>query len=301
MKDIVEQGLAGLANAGLVNGGNWFVGHFGAEALSLAFLLENNRVSNDTVDAVKKRIHAIFDAHPEFFKEPPRIETMDRAVELSDLVEHIERTIATFSVDGHHTIYAALALRAFALYPKFARPEVLQGLIILLDACHHAGSDRYYLLDESSLSDERLLSRFKFDSAENAAEVALGLQNRVITDREVDDNYYFFAGSRLHLVTHAQALFEFQQLGHKKLVDVGLQGLTRHVICVEASATPPGATPYTPKHWLDPRDASFWQRGKQNPHHGKLAYAALEIFEVLPNVDQRNALRDLSCYWEVYD
>ena len=94
MKDIIEGGLAGLANAGLVNGGNWFVGHFGAEALSLAFLLENNRVSNDTADAVKNRIHAIFDAHPKFFNESPRIETMDRVVALSDLVTQIEKTIA---------------------------------------------------------------------------------------------------------------------------------------------------------------------------------------------------------------
>ena len=44
MKSIVERGLVGLANAGVLNGGNWFVGHFAAEVLSLAFLLLNKRI-----------------------------------------------------------------------------------------------------------------------------------------------------------------------------------------------------------------------------------------------------------------
>ena len=47
IKATIEQGLIGLANAGLINGGNWFVGHFGAEVLSLTFLLMNKHIDEN--------------------------------------------------------------------------------------------------------------------------------------------------------------------------------------------------------------------------------------------------------------
>jgi hypothetical protein len=51
---------------------------------------------------------------------------------------------------------------------------------------------------------------------------------------------------------------------------------------------------------FDPRAASFWQRAKTDPHHGKLAYAVLEIFSALGQNNQENVLEELSTYWQFY-
>ncbi len=70
MKKIIEQGLVGLANAGTLNGGNWFVGHFGAEVLSLAFLLLNKRIDKNAEPMVLDRIEEIIKSKAEFFETP---------------------------------------------------------------------------------------------------------------------------------------------------------------------------------------------------------------------------------------
>jgi hypothetical protein len=301
MKSIIEQGLVGLANAGVLNGGNWFVGHFGAEVLSLAFLLLNKRVDKSTEPLVLDRIGGVINAHTQFFETPLPMMQAAKSLRLKDFEEKVETSISNLYVDGHHTIYSALALRALSLYPELARPEIIDGLIALLDACETAGYDRYYGLNNRSFTDKKLIEKFSFNSSLKAAEVMLSQHCAVITDRDVDGEYYFFSGSRLHLITHAQALLELEQLGYANLVKVGLSGLTKHCICIEASAVPNGAEPYKVKHKLDPRAANFWQRAKTNPHHGKLAYGVLEIFAALGQCNEEKTLEDLSSYWEFYE
>jgi hypothetical protein len=297
----VERGLIGLANAGAINGGNWFVGHFGAEVLSLAFLLLNKRIEKNAEQLVLDRIDEIFETHKIFFDTPLPTDSSTKSLRLEDFEMAVESSISNFYVDGHHTIYSALALRGFSQYPELARPEIIQGLIALLTACQAGGFDRYYGLDHASFTDTAFLEKFVFNSALHAVEVALAQHREVITDRKVASDFYFFSGSRLHLVTHAQALLDLHQLGYDNLVKSGLPSLTKHCICIDASAVPEGAEPYKVKQQLDPRKAIFWQRAKQNPHHGKLAYAVLEIFSALPQQSQPKALKDLSCYWEFYE
>ncbi|MDX2370820.1 MAG: hypothetical protein QNK36_20860 [Colwellia sp.] len=301
MKTIIEQGLIGLANAGALNGGNWFVGHFGAEVLSLAFLLLNKRVEKSAEQLVLDRIEEVLETQDQFFETPLPQVNAAKSFGLEDFENAVENCISNLYVDGHHTIYSALALRGFSEYPELARPEIIQGLIALLDACEAAGFDRFYGLDHESFSNKILLEKFAFNSPLDAAEVALAQHREVITDREAAGKFYFFSGSRLHLVTHAQALLELDQLGYANLVKSGLPGFTKHCICIDASAVPQGAEPYKVKQPLDPRQAGFWQRAKNNPHHGKLAYSVLELFNALPQKNQANTLKELSSYWEFYE
>lgn len=301
IKAVIEQGLIGLSNAGTINGGNWFVGHFGAEILSLAFLLINKRIEISAEQLVYERIEEILQTHAIFFDKPLSIESSIKSLSLEDFERAVENSVSNFYVDGHHTIYSALALRSFSLCPELARPEIIQGLIALLSACEAGGFDRYYQLDQASFKDIALREKFTFNSPLQAVEVALAQHREVITDRKVDEEFYFFSGSRLHLVTHAQALLELHQLGYDNLVKAGLPGLTKHFICIDASKVPKGAKPYNVIHQFDPRKADFWKRAKKNPHHGKLAYAALEIFSALPQGNQATALKDLSCYWDFYE
>ena len=301
MKSIVERGLVGLANAGVLNGGNWFVGHFAAEVLSLAFLLLNKRIEKNAESLVLARIETILKAHAQFFDTPLPIDSTEKSLRLKDFEKKIENSISKLYVDGHHTIYSALALRALSLYPELARPEILHGLIALIEACETAGFDRYYGLKQESFSDHHLIEKFTFSSPLTAAEAALSQHSEVITDREADGAFYFFSGSRLHLLTHAQALLELHQLGYTNLATLGLSAFTKHCICIDASAVPDGAKPYQAKQTFDPRKASFWQRAKTNPHQGKLAYAVLEVFSSLGQTNEEQTLKDLSAYWEHYE
>ena len=301
MKAILEKGLIGLSNAGVINGGNWFVGHFGAEVLSLACLLLNKRIEKNAEGLVHDRIEEIFETHAIFFETPLPTTSLTNSPGLQDFEMAVENSISSFYVDGHHTIYAALALRSFYHYPELARPEIIQGLIALLSACETGGFDRYYGLDHTSFKDAVLLEKFAFDSPLQAVEIVMAQHREVVTDRNVAEEFYFFSGSRLHLVTHAQALLDLHQLGYYKLVKSGLPSLTKHCICIDASQVPEGAEPYKVKQQFDPRKVDFWQRAKKNPHHGKLAYAVLEIFSALPQKNQAEALQDLSCYWDFYE
>ena len=301
MKVIVEKGLIGLANAGVMNGGNWFVGHFGAEVLSLALLLLNKRIDKTAEPLVLDRIDEVLTTHAQFFDSPlPKVSDA-KSYRLKDFENRAENSVSNLYVDGHHTIYTALALSGLARYPELARPEVISGLFSLLDACEKGGVDRYYKLDHESFADKDLIKKYAFNSPLTAAKEALAQHTKVITDREVDGEFYFFSGSRLHLVTHAQALLELHQIGYTKLAKIGLSGFTKHCICIVASAVPRGATAYQVRNAADPRRASFWQRAKKNPHHGKLAYAVLEIFSSLPQTSQEKTLNDLSAYWEFYE
>ncbi len=100
----------------------------------------------------------------------------------------------------------------------------------MLDACEAAGFDRFYGLSHDAFKDESLLEKFACKDALEAAKIALGQHSEVITDREADGAFYFFSGSRLHLVTHAQALLELDQLGYDNIGIVGcrmVEGLTK--------------------------------------------------------------------------
>jgi len=301
MKKIIEQGLVGLANAGTLNGGNWFVGHFGAEVLSLAFLLLNKRIDKNAEPMVLDRIEEIIKSKAEFFETPLPKPSAENSLQLKDFELAVENCISKFCVDGHHAIYSALALRGFSQYPDLIRPEIIQGLIGLLDACEAAGFDRFYGLSHDAFEDESLLEKFACKDALEAAKIALGQHSEVITDREADGAFYFFSGSRLHLVTHAQALLELDQIGYANIVKSGLPGFIKHCICIEASRVPEGGGPYQVMRPLNPEQVEFWKRGKTNPHHGKLAYSTLEIFSALPHSNEAKTLKELSSYWEFYE
>jgi hypothetical protein len=261
----------------------------------------NKRIEKNAEPLILGRIETVLKTHANFFETPLPKESAKKSLGIKDFEQRVENCISNLCVDGHHTIYSALALRGLSQYPELARPEIIYGLITLLDACETAGFDRFYGLDHESFRDEKLIKKFTFSSALTAAEVAFSQHSEVITDREVDGQFYFFSGSRLHLITHAQALLELHQMGYANLAILGLSGFTKHCICIDASGIPDGAEPYQAKQVLNPRQASFWRRAKTNPHQGKLAYAVLEIFSALPNVSKEKILKDLSTYWEFYE
>ena len=299
MKSTVEKGVIGLANAGLINGGNWFVGHFGAEVLSLAFLLMDDAVNEDVKPLVLSRIEECLSQHEPFFTT--EIETTDSPTTLDDLHNVVRNSISELCVDGHHTIYASLAIRAFHVFPELAKPEILDGIIALLKVCADAGFDRYYRFDKTMFDNKTFKKRFEFNTALDAAATSLALHEKVFSDQKAEGDFYFFAGSRLHLVTHAQALLDMEQLGYSDLVHAGLEGYQKHCICVESSADPLDVAPFEVTEKFDPREQAFWRRGVKNPHHGKLAYAVLSIFAAAKGTSETKALSDLSAYWEMYD
>ncbi len=307
LKKIVEKGLIGLANAGSLDGGNWFVGHFGAEVLSLAFLLLNKQVEPDAEGLVFKRIDEIFTVQAKFFDTPinsstaTKTKSIGASPELNDLESKVQACSSQLYIDGHHTIYGALALKAFNLYPELVKPALIQGLTSLLTVCESAGFDRYYKLPSKALTDKKLIEKYTFTSPLCAAESALEQHHTIYPDGEADGQFYFFSGSRLHLITHAQAILDLQNLGYDDIASNALKAYTQHCICINESKSPTDVQPIKAEAKLDPRKTSFWLRAKSNPHHGKLAYAVLDIFTASPKCQQQLALNDLSTYWSVYD
>jgi hypothetical protein len=301
MKVLIKKGLIGLANAGILNGGDWFSGHFGAEVLSLALLLLNKRIEKNVEALILKRINEVFLTHVAFFETPLPREYNEKVYTLKTFEDRVERSISNFCVDGHNTIYSALALSVLARYPDLASSEIISGLFCLLDACEKAGFDRYSKVDSNAFVNDEIIKKYSFSSPLDAVKQALMLHEKVITDREIEGEFYFLSGSRLHLVTHAQALLQFQQIGYAHLAKTGLPSFTKHCIYIEESTEPQGAKAYKVKSRFDPSQASFWQREKKNPHHGKLAYSVLESFSLLPQINSQKVLNDLSAYWDFYE
>jgi hypothetical protein len=294
--DYLRTGITALANTDRDFPGNWFMGHYGAAVLAGAFMLSDKQVHGEAAAAVRVEINRVSRVKPELL-QPMLVD--DEESSLQPLIEQLEKNLQALSNDGHAVIYAALALRAFSQRPELITVRAVSGIVKLLQNAAVDDPKRYYGIEDYqnlSVSDDDVKP---FDTVEYAARRILSEHEQVIPDQVINGKKYFVAGSQLHLITHMHALVELDQLGFKAQAKMGLSSIRKQLYVINKEKEAVDADFYTASQVLDPREPSFWKRGKKGMHQLKLAYAVLSLMDFLNIEQQQETLSCASKYWEL--
>ncbi len=277
------------------------MGHRGAAILACAFLLLDELADPEAREAIEAEISRLANLDRRLVTEQAAAAASTTTTALEPLTAQLTSCLQTLSADGHGVIYGALALRAFSLYPELATVHAIDGITALLKNSQTDNPGRYYGIDDYQDIPASEIDYRRFASVEEAAIYSLRQHRVVIPDQQIDGKLYFFAGDQLHLITHAQALLELDQLGYRELATQGLDSLRKHFYLIEKRQLPANAQPYRAETSHDPRKLEFWRRNKQNEHHSKLGYSVLSLLNLTAAEDQAEILAAASKYWQLLD
>lgn len=303
----ITTGLNALANCSRHYPHSWLMGHVGAAILTGAFMLQDQQLDAETTAAIR----ALMDdkmSGQEKLCQPFDNNTVDievaLATRLAPLLATLSRCVSRLSVDGHGVIYAALALKALHRQPQLASESMIAAIDTLLQSCLSDKPNRYYGIDdyrELVIADHQLQ---RFDDPEQAAIAMLTLHDDVRDDLQVDGEMYYLASSRLHLITHSQALLELSELGYRQQAQTGLEALSRQRYVIDRSQqlfiASSHATPRChSKQRYHPSHSGFWQHPEADAHLLKLGYALQQLLPRLSREQQQGALQGCSIHVEL--
>lgn len=267
MRPYVALGLTALARNAELRGSSWFIGHIGAAVIAGAFLLENEKMSEEARSLLKAQLDKVIAENELFFVPFEEAE----AAPLTGFLEVLQQNCSELSTAGHGVIYGTLALRALTVLPEMATAPLLQGLINTLESTQQDNPKRYF-----GFNDYR-----EYESQMPELDLELALQRayrmsceNIFDNQTVAGQYYFFAGEKLHGITHAQALLDLSLLGYPELAKKGLPGLNKQLELVEKR---PEGLAVADDLSLNIFDQSFWSHGFEDLHGIKLAYSAAEL------------------------
>jgi hypothetical protein len=267
MNSYIASGLTALARNAELKGGSWFIGHIGAGVMAGGFLLENERLSEEARALLKGRLDEVIAENLPHFAPYEHAET----VPLTGLLDAIEQNCSTLCMSGHGVIYGTLALRALNVHPEMATAALIEGILPTLEATQQDDPARYY-----GVEDFRVYEAETVDTElESAVQRAYRMSCENIADNQVfEGRHYFFAGEKLHGITHAQALLDLSGLGYVELASKGLVNLNKQL---ELNERLPEGLERAEDISLNVLDRSFWAHKFEDLHSIKLAYSAIEL------------------------
>ena len=236
-KEYLAKGLAALSDA---HRRGWLQGHHGAAILSSYYFCLENRLDERTSRALRKQIDAFIASKPEEIPDGgPGRGTADPA----RIVERLDRQIATLNRGGHDVIFASLALRALRDLPEYATPQVVDGIVRLLELIAASGAS-----PETPFNRDHPLP--PYGSANDIAKTTLEA-----TLRPWGDALRIGASGVVHWITHADAVVTLADLGHEELARRGHAALRLHVN-QEVTA---GARPEPERAAIDWLAPAYWE------------------------------------------
>lgn len=292
--DLLKLGLTGLVNTHRTFQDQWFHGHHGAGVLAAHFIRTTFDLAPEVDEAIATYARQIIDTFPDLFRCH---QTKAPAEEFSAIPEALSQHIKTLTADGHDIIFASMALKALHARPDLATPDTIQGLLALLEDAQTDNPKRYYGYDDY-VNDPVDYSEIPvFESITQAAEYTLDDHKVIYPDQALNGQHYFFAGNRLHDITHVHALLELEALGYRDLANTGMDALRKQFHLCSTEKLPAHLEPFETDELLDPRTLAFWQRGKRDAHQVKLAYAVMCLIHDKPEEYRLTVLKDISKYW----
>ena len=269
----VSSGLTALGRNAQLKGDQWFMGHIGAATMAGGFMLESQRLTERAKAQLAARLDRVIEENSSFFT-PFEAKSV---VSIDPLVEAIAENCKTLSNSGHGVIYGTLALRALESFLDMAVAELIDGVVATLVAATKDNPARYY-----GIADHAVFNAAPAESdLATAIERAYRLSCEVtLRDQSVDGQHYFFAGEKIHGITHAQALLNLTQLDYADLARQGLVNLCKQLELNEQR--PEGLQEVaTPTQSFNVLDDTFWGQTGADLHIIKLAYSAIELNNAL--------------------
>lgn len=295
MERYLHAGVSALANSKNKFNHPWFLGHTGAAVIAGYFLLKENDFSEEVKISIESYLNNLIANDDDLFEvvstDEPQNVTEDFLNTLSDCVK-------THSTTGHGVIFGVLLLKAISVEPALFTKEVETGVRALLKDCLQDVANRHYKITDYHAPDVDFTGIKRFESVKVAAKYSLTVHETIYPDQLIDNVYYFLAGDLLHCVTYAHALCELADIGHYEMANSGLNALSEHIFLSSKSHSE--LEPISTMNTYDPNDLSFWERPITEPHHIKLAYAALSLTKNDPEEHRKSVFTHLSKYWEFY-
>jgi hypothetical protein len=308
----LHQGLWGLARA---HQASPIAGHLGASLIAGYFFAQEHPsldpavyagVTRDLDRVVAGEESLWFDPDaagitvPEMFApfppEPPDAKRVASiATALSANIDHTREA-------GHNTIFASLALRAFAEHPECAKPALVDGIRKLIERFDRATPGPGYYGTRRGWVDGAAVTLPDDDgrpSYANEADMISAVIEELLRDASIRRQGF---GGVFHLINHAQGLLDLSRFGYRKLANRGLAAHEHHLHLYRSLPDVAGELgalvksdedPLTPEHWsrTDSVQWSAWLT-----HRIKTLYAFRGLLRTIDDSETRRSAEDAFRY-----
>lgn len=209
-RDYLAKGLTGMARSlhGRWGEPQWVAGHMGAAVLAAWYFQNENELDASAAAALKVQVDKLIEQQPDFFvpfKPAAAVPAL-----LDEIPRALEPSIQNPDTAGHNVIFAMLATKALKESPELITPEIVEGIRQLIAQFNRPS-----------------YSKISVESGDGTPEYGGPQDVLDATLREfvgMEDIYYGWQGGPGHLLTHAQALIEWEELGYRDLARRGYLG-----------------------------------------------------------------------------
>jgi len=271
----------------------WFPGHIGASLITIALFIEENSLNSEVEKVIISKADEIIDLN--------LIRYLDISSDIKQSIKPIEDAIAVnvenFSADGHGIIYGSLALKAIDILDINISSDIIQGINKLILLAQNDNVGRYWTVENYKTLNIEHSQLNHFKDVYEAADYCLNHQENVLNNEVINDKTYYFSGSRLHEVTHSNALMLLDKLGYSNLAKTGLRGLEKQIYFNKKQPTE--LRPEKNHQVFNPLEVEFWKYPIKDYHHYKLAYAVFNLFNILKVKNTDQILKAISSHWKI--
>ena len=283
----LEKGLTGLSRA-LERG--WFHGHYGAAAICAALLWDEHAMHGRAAAAMREQVDRMIAEWSDLFVPWP--DEPAQPAPVACIAERTAESITELRQSGHNVIFGALALRALHEAPHLARPSIVDGICRLLDTFRDGPPGQGWYGGEGWRNDVRVDPAPDIPPYDGSQAVTDAVMNVLARYDRVRRNGY---GGEVHVLTHAAALVELDELGYG---DLARQGYVAHRVHIALRRTLPYPAPVKREFQTpapdDPLSAAYWESEAAPRNHWawghnlKMLYA---FYHLLPRVQDQATRR----------
>ncbi|KJG38890.1 hypothetical protein UA32_06390 [Photobacterium angustum] len=268
MKQFIDKGILALANVVEVDSTAWFQGHTGAALLAGDALLNDGALNNVSKKSLQAMLVKFTDDNQHLMNP---LADSPETTDYSEVVNAIALNAQQLCHSGHGIIYGALFLNVVANNNVVVTERMVSNIAKLIVNCMDDNWGRYYgLADYRQYQPSNLLNKGEIDIQQHCV---------IAVERSTQDIYHntdehFFAGDKLHGITHAHAIFLLDKLGYKELAQ---QAAQQSLIQLELNDRKPesGLKKVIPQPF-DLSDPNIWGHDF-NEHQIKLVHSYVEL------------------------
>ncbi|KJF81972.1 hypothetical protein [Photobacterium angustum] len=268
MEQFIDKGILALANVVEVDSTAWFQGHTGAALLAGDALLNDGTLNNVSKKSLQAMLVQFTDDNQHLMNP---LADSPETTDYSEVVNAIALNAQQLCHSGHGIIYGALFLNAVANNNVVVTERMVSNIAKLIVNCMDDNWGRYYgLADYRLYQPSNLLTKGEIDIQQHCV---------IAVERSTQDIYHntdehFFAGDKLHGITHAHAIFLLDKLGYKELAQ---QAAQQSLIQLELHDRKPesGLKKVIPQPF-DLSDPNIWGHDF-NEHQIKLVHSYVEL------------------------
>jgi len=234
----LEKGLTAMARTT----GHWFGAHWGASVIAGYYLCKENRLSDETVTAVKAQLDLMLMSRESRF-EPRPAQPADEG-----LIQEVPKAVVPVMQGGlrhhgHAVIFASLSTKALRDVPELAQPAIIDGLTALSRSIapqvpKAPASDEPY-------GDTQSMVEATFDSVAR-------FETLVGHPSIKRPNF-------THMMTHTDALMTLEMMGFADVAVSGHAGHRAHIDVPVPDVAPDGPGPAKRTTLEEIMEPSFWE------------------------------------------